>query len=422
MGRGLALTAVFLLSTLCHVWAGGLENMLEEMDEKEFEEFFDLDPVDDPEEFAKRQDALSANEKRVKQVNQEYAEGKKTWFDAINEFSNLPEDEFLQGMTGLVETVPDEYSAVDEGHVSPVKSQGGCGSCVAFASMSSVETCFKKITGVFGDYSEQQMVDCGYHIDGAYACDGAVPHVYLKRAGDNQIKFANESQYPYTASLSQCPDNPPVFNQGAQISGSYYTYNGDEELLKKMVYTHGSVLACVHVNREMQLYKGGIFSGCSGGERINHAISVVGYGSENGKDFWLIKNSWGTWWGDDGYIKLERGSQMCGIGPMIAATECESSSDAPVTDPTTTTPATTTVDPSCVDAMKDCDYFSAHWCWDKFIKKKCKYSCGLCKGQDPAESTYSFDKYSNCDAVADLCQKYRFVSKRCKKTCSEQNP
>ena len=70
---------------------------------------------------------------------------------------------------------------------------------------------------------------------------------------------------------------------------------------------------------------------------------------------------------------------MCGIGPVIAATECESSSDAPVTDPTTTTPATTTVDPSCVDAMNECDYYSAnYYCVHKFIKRNCKYSCGLC--------------------------------------------
>merc|ERR1712042_389729 len=236
--------AAILLFTVSTIQAGKSDDAMLDMDEKEFEEFFNLDPVLDPEEFEKRQGALKSNEDLIKQVNQEYAEGKKTWYDSVNKFSNLPEDEFVSSMTGLVipedrmdsqeskryfngfrrnrQAVPDQYSAVDEGHVSPVKSQGQCGSCVAFASMSSVETCFKKITGVFGDYSEQQMVDCGYGINGAYGCNGASPHAYLAWAGDNKIEFAAESQYPYlnTRPNLRCPSNLPVFNQGAKISGS----------------------------------------------------------------------------------------------------------------------------------------------------------------------------------------------------------
>jgi len=416
---------------------------LEEMDEKEFEDYFGLDPVVDSEEFARKQKALKLNVERIKDVNQEFSEGKKALFDSVN----LAEDEFLERMPGVLEptpeeefdqrsdqyfngfrynrqAVPDEYSAVDEGIVSPVKDQGSkCGSCVAFASMSSIETCFKKITGVFGDYSEQQMVDCGYRKNGANACIGAQPHAYLKWAGDNKIKFASEEEYPYEGENStlKCPENLPVFNQGAKVSGYYYTYSGDEELLKKMVYTHGSVISSVS-GEELRNYRGGIFSGCTPGNRINHAISVVGYGTENGKDFWLIKNSWGTWWGDKGYFKLERGSQMCGIGPVIVATECEKSSDSPVTDPpTTTTAAPTTVDPNCVDALPDCEYFTADWCWDKLIKRKCQRSCGLCKGQTPVESTYLFDRYPNCGAVVDLCNTYKFIAKKCKKTCKTQN-
>merc|ERR1712180_365720 len=435
--------AAILLFTVSTTQAGKSDDAMLDMDEKEFEEFFNLDPVVDPEEFEKRQGALKSNEDLIKQVNQEYAEGKKTWYDSVNKFSNLPEDEFVSRMTGLVipedrmesqeskryfngfrrnrQAVPDQYSAVDEGHVSPVKSQGQCGSCVAFASMSSVETCFKKITGVFGDYSEQQMVDCGY---------GDSNGAYLKWAGDGLVKFSSELDYPYAGTNPSliCPDKITVLDQGAQISGSYYTYGGDEELMKKMVYTHGAVVAGVWVNRDLQNYRSGIFSGCPDGQtRINHAISVVGYGTENGVDYWLIKNSWGTWWGDNGYFKLKRGVQMCGIGPAIAAIECEKSNDsideetttsAPTTPKETTTAAPeTTVDPSCVDNMKDCPAFAEFWCWDRFIKKRCQFSCGQCKGQSPAPSALSFDKYSDCAMLVDYCD-YKFVGKRCKKTCS----
>jgi len=445
--------AAILLFTVSTIQAGKSDDAMLDMDEKEFEEFFNLDPVVDPEEFEKRQGALKSNEDLIKQVNQEYAEGKKTWYDSVNKFSNLPEDEFVSRMTGLVipedrrdsqeskryfngfrrnrQAVPDQYSAVEEGHVSPVKSQGQCGSCVAFASMSSVETCFKKITGVFGDYSEQQMVDCGYGAsNGAWACDGAYPHAYIKWAGDGLVKFSSEQDYPYAGANPSliCPDNITVLDQGAQISGSYYTYGGDEELMKKMVYTHGAVLAGVWVNRDLQNYRSGVFSGCPDGQtRINHAISVVGYGTENGVDYWLIKNSWGTWWGDNGYFKLQRGVQMCGIGPAIAAVECEKSNDSIDEETTTSAPTTpketttsepeTTVDPSCVDDMKDCPAFAEFWCWDRFIKRKCKYSCGQCKGQSPAPSALSFDKYSDCEMLVDYCH-LKFVGKRCKKTCS----
>jgi len=436
-------TAVFLfgLSSAQHAVPEDLDP-LDDIDEKEFEEYFHQDPVDD-EEFKRRQAALTANEKEIKEINKEYEEGKKTWFDSINEFSNLPADEFAHEKTGLNmsfslglldplpeqkyhaeseryfdrfrysrASVPSSYSSVDQGHVSPVKNQGQCGSCVAFASMNCVETCFKKITGVFGDYSEQQMVDCGYGINGAYGCNGASPHAYLAWAGDNKIEFAAESQYPYlnTRPNLRCPSNLPVFNQGAKISGSYYTYQGDEELMKKLVYEHGAVLAGVMASGPLQSYRGGIFSGCYPNSRIDHAISVVGYGTENGVDYWLIKNSWGTNWGENGYFRIQRGVGMCGIGPAIAATTCESTSGP--TDSPPTTPSS-----DCADQRSDCDYYATNWCWQESVQQVCPSSCGLCPGQKPADSVTCYNKYSNCDDQGPYCADYPHIAEGCKKTC-----
>merc|ERR1719193_1533991 len=274
---------------------------LDGLDELEFEEYFHLDKVTDEAELARREAALSAHEAEIKEVNQEYEAGEVSWFDGVNEFADLPDDEFLSQKTGAVmpeeeefgrgllepsadqvederseryfeavrmdrAAVPASYSSLSKGWVSPVKNQQQCGSCVAFSSMAAIETCFKKATGVFGDYSEQQLVDCGYQKEGANGCNGAPPHAYLT-----------------------CPARLPVYNQGVRISDSYYTYRGDEDLMKKLVFQHGAVVASVKSKGPFQQYKGGVFAGCPRSDKTDHAITVVGYGRDRGVDYWLIK-------------------------------------------------------------------------------------------------------------------------------------
>merc|ERR1712107_344116 len=426
-----------------HAEPGELEP-LDNIDEKEFEEYFHLDPVEDPEEFQRREAALRKNEEEIKKVNKEFQAGEKTWFGAINEFADLPEDEFLRQKTGLMSnftlmgrgllepspeervdeeseryfdqfrysraSVPSSYSSKDLGLVSPVKNQLQCGSCVAFATMTTIETCFKKVTNVFGDYSEQQLVDCGYGQNGANGCDGAPPHAYAKWAGDNKLELAHESQYPYlnTSPNLQCPANLPVYNQGARISGSYYTYSGDEELMKKLIYEHGAVVAGVKSAGPFQEYKGGVFSGCPAGGRPDHAIAVVGYGRERGVDYWLIKNSWSENWGEKGFIKLQRGVGMCGIGGAIAVVKCSKTSGP--TDP----PKTTTK--PCVNKYSNCDELAKEYCYQSGIAKGCAKSCGLCEGMTPAPSYTCYDKYSNCNQMTPYCHQSQ-IADGCKRAC-----
>jgi len=416
---------------------------LDELDEKEFEEYFHLDPVDDPEEFKRRSEALKANEAIIKRTNQEFEAGEKTWSDSINEFSDLPEDEFLAEKTGVNDieegrgliappkdqiedevseryfdkfrysraSIPESYSSVDRGYVSPVKGQGGCGSCVAFATMASVETCYKKLTGVFGDYSEQQMVDCGYGQNGAKGCNGASPHAYAKWAGDRNDGLAHESSYPYLNKNPKltCPANLPVYNQGAKVSGSYHTFRGDEDLLKRLVYEHGAVVACVKSKGPFQSYKTGVFSGCAPGKKIDHAITVVGYGTENGVPYWLIKNSWSKRWGDNGFIKLERGNGMCGIGRHLAVVECSRVS-GPTDGPRTTKKP-------CIDKWSNCPQLAQKWCYQDRIGKGCAKSCGLCPGMTPARSYTCYDKFSNCASLAPWCDR-DYYKNNCKITCT----
>ena len=113
-----------------------------------------------------------------------------------------------------------------------------------------------------------------------------------------------------------------TINQGAEITTRYSTGTGNEETLKALVYQHGAVLVSVGTVNWHQ-YRGAIFDSCPTSSTPTHAVVVVGYGTENGVDYWLVKNSWGTGWGDQGYIKIKRGVEMCGIGRGQTTLSCE---------------------------------------------------------------------------------------------------
>ena len=108
------------------------------------------------------------------------------------------------------------------GLVSPVKNQFQCGSCTAFASIAAVETCFCKVTGVVGYYSEQQLIDCGYGHYGAAGCNGAPAHAYLGYFANVRrgAALAAEAQYPYlnVAPKLRCPSDMPMYHQGAKLN------------------------------------------------------------------------------------------------------------------------------------------------------------------------------------------------------------
>ena len=378
--------------------------------EEEFEEVFGLDPVTDEEEKARREAALEAVEKEVKEENEKYLNGEAEWWEEINEWSDLPMEEFQAQKTGekemygrgLVEpdiapvdeeseryfsellmergAAPDSYNAVELGLVSPVKNQRQCGSCVAFASVAAIETCFRKVVGGtfrerkgvpgidseaetgssgadFWDFSEQQLVDCGYGQNGANGCDGAPSYSYIKYLADSGLGLTHESSYPYLNKEPRltCPNTTP-YRVGAKVTGSYYTYSGTEELLKQTVAEHGAAITSVNTEGYgmWENYGGGIYSGCTS-SHTNHAVLVVGYGEEDGEEYWLIKNSWGTGWGEGGFIRLRRGVGMCGVGRKIVVPVCQK-----VGGPTS--PPLTTSKP-CLDKYSNCPSLALTNCY-----------------------------------------------------------
>ena len=276
------MNAFFLTFTLATCLSKNLNpDHINDMSEKEFLKFFHLDPIKDPKELALREKTLKAHEAKIKKVNQQYLNGKKKRFARVNEFADLPNDQVLVQKTGLKGTLrgkagdasdeiadfcrygcrsrsvtPESYSAVDKGLVSPVKSQGACGSCVAFANMAAIETCFAKVTGgVISDHSEQQMIDCGYGKNGAGACNGAWLHSYLAWAIGKDAKLAHESAYPYlgTKPKLQCP-KLDWHNQGAVVKNYSYSGRINENILKTLVYEHGAVVVSVSVTCKVKCH------------------------------------------------------------------------------------------------------------------------------------------------------------------------
>ena len=213
--------------------------------------------------------------------------------------------------------------------MSPVKHNGKCNSAVAFATVGAVETCFKRVTnGTFSDLSEQQLIDCGFDHKGAEGCSGARLDSYLDWLVESGVSLVNEDEYPYlyTQPKLSCPADldkalsPP----GAQITDYFMIRNGTEDQLRAMVVSHGAVISSVAAYNEFKEYEGGVFAGCKPGIPAYHAVLVVGYGTtEEGEDYWLVKNSWGVGWGEKGFMLLQRGVNMCSIGHNIAGVECE---------------------------------------------------------------------------------------------------
>uniref|UniRef100_A0A672JTA3 Cathepsin 12 n=1 Tax=Sinocyclocheilus grahami TaxID=75366 RepID=A0A672JTA3_SINGR len=195
-----------------------------------------------------------------------------------------------------------------QGYVTEVKDQGYCGSCWAFSTTGAIEGQMFKKTGRLVSLSEQQLVDCSRSY-GTYGCSGA----WMANAYDYVIHKGLESSdtYPYTS--------PCFYDRSSvvtRISDYRFIPARDEQALADAVATIGPITVAIDADHPSFLfYSSGIYkeSNCNP-NNLNHAVLVVGYGSEGGKDYWIIKNSWGTGWGDGGYMRMIRnGKNTCGI-------------------------------------------------------------------------------------------------------------
>lgn len=190
-----------------------------------------------------------------------------------------------------------------------------CGSCWSFATTGAIEGHVFRKTGKLPNLSEQNLIDCGKKEYGLNGCDGGYQE-YGFNFVTEQKGIAAGQKYPYLNKQESCSYNSGL--KEAEITGFATITPNDEKTMKEVIATLGPLACSVKGIESLLVYKEGIYSDeeCNKVE-VNHSILVVGYGSENGKDFWIVKNSWDKTWGEEGYFRLPRGKNFCGI-----ASEC----------------------------------------------------------------------------------------------------
>jgi len=271
------------------------------------------------------------NKHFIAKHNQRAANGYKGYTLAMNKYGDLLHHEFVSIMNGFKKSyrtdsingstylspmnvvIPASVDWRTKGYVTDVKDQGQCGSCWSFSATGALEGQHFRKLGSLTSLSEQNLVDCSkkYGNDG---CEGGLMDNAFHYIKDNH-GIDTEISYPYEAKDDRCRFKPR--NVGATDTGFIDIPEGSEDKLKEAVATVGPVSVAIDASHEsFQFYSKGVYdeTECSS-EQLDHGVLVVGYGtSPAGEDYWIVKNSWGTSWGDEGYIKMSRNkNNQCGI-------------------------------------------------------------------------------------------------------------
>ncbi|ELU03619.1 hypothetical protein CAPTEDRAFT_17807 [Capitella teleta] len=289
-------------------------------------------------EESQRKEVFRNNLKKIQAHNHLHEQGKSPYRMGINQFADMEANEFASIMNGfrmnnrtevrdhlhanyispaIPVSVPAEVDWRKEGYVTPVKNQGQCGSCWAFSTTGSLEGQHFRKTGKLVSLSEQNLVDCSTSY-GNEGCNGGIVDYAFQYIKDNDGDDT-EACYPYEAVDGTCRFKSVCV--GATCTGYTDLPKGDEAKMKEAVALVGPVSVAIDASHSsFQMYQSGIYveQECSP-KQLDHAVLVVGYGTEQGQDYWLVKNSWGTTWGDEGYIKMARNmDNQCGIASQAS--------------------------------------------------------------------------------------------------------
>ncbi|KAL2084367.1 hypothetical protein ACEWY4_019885 [Coilia grayii] len=282
------------------------------------------------EEDVMRRELWEKNLRLISRHNLEASMGIHTYDLAMNHMGDLTTEEILQQFamlrvpSGLRRdtsafmgasggSVPDSIDWRQQGYVTGVKMQGGCGSCWAFSAVGALEGQLKKTTGKLVDLSPQNLVDCSDKPKyGNKGCNGGYMSSAFQYVIDNQ-GIDSDAAYPYRAVQGDCTYRPD--QRAANCTNYGFVTEDSEDALKVALATIGPVSVAIDATRpQFILFRSGVYDDPSCSQKVNHGVLAVGYGTLNGKDYWLVKNSWGVSFGDQGYIRMVRNkNNQCGI-------------------------------------------------------------------------------------------------------------
>jgi C1A family cysteine protease len=204
------------------------------------------------------------------------------------------------------------------GLLPPVKSQGSCGSCYAFAQTAAFETAIAIAEGKYVDLAEQELVSCDTQ---SYGCNGGF---FTGLEYQMSMGQTHEAEFPYTASNQRCKKTVSHDFKSVQwgyIGEAHRAPTVDE--IKTYIYAGNSVAVTVNADRAMMNYRGGVLgaNGCAQGQP-NHMVNLEGWADQNGKNpdgsvnkgpgYWIMRNSWGTSYGEKGYARVKYGCNAIG--------------------------------------------------------------------------------------------------------------
>ncbi|XP_026366398.1 pro-cathepsin H isoform X1 [Ursus americanus] len=196
--------------------------------------------------------------------------------------------------------------------VSPVKNQGGCGSCWTFSTTGALESAIAIKTGKLLSLAEQQLVDCAQDFNN-HGCQGGLPSQAFEYIRYNK-GIMGEDSYPYKGQDGDCKFQPS--KAIAFVKDVANITINDERAMVEAVALYNPVSFAFEVTSDFMMYRKGVYSSTSchkTPDKVNHAVLAVGYGEQNGIPYWIVKNSWGPQWGMNGYFLIERGKNMCGL-------------------------------------------------------------------------------------------------------------
>lgn len=266
--------------------------------------------------------------KNVKEINKHNAAETASAVYDLNEMTDWSQKEFMMranlnpfSMQRLYESLdvaevpsvkaPASFDWRSKNAVTPVKDQKTCGSCWAFCSTANIENLYAIKYGKKEYFSEQQLVDCDRRSSG---CKGGWPASAMQDIM-NRGGLIYEQKYPYENNDdSSCRFSSQ--NVGVKLSGYKSLKSGDENNMANYISSTSTTWNAIDATK-LQYYKKGVMGPSNCGNGVNHAVTTVGYGKEKNTEYWIVKNSWGKNWGEQGYARIQKNKNTCDIAKHI---------------------------------------------------------------------------------------------------------